>query len=211
MSPPAHADSRSRASDPPCLRHPAESPESGRLVFQMPVPQKPPQKTKIPPGVARRRGISCFRIAETLGRAPRARLVAVMMMVSMRPKSHLFGKIQEHTGECQSEDCGPPDSRNRFKKSMLATGARAGGAPRTVIHRHQQMQRHPIAVIGHLLHPNHLRYIFAVHRIVLRSKRKGHEYAHALVIPLPPRLKEYSILGSVHAYGQVFKVLIARL
>src|ERR1700739_1436907 len=98
----------------------------------------------------------------------------------------------------------------QFKKS-LAPGGGAGGASRAVIHRHQQMERHPIAVIGQLFHPNHLRHIFAVHRIVLRGKWKGHEYAHALVIALPPGLKEYSILGSVHAYGQVLKVLITRL
>jgi len=40
-----------------------------------------------------------------------------MMMVSMRPKGHLNGKVQEQDGECQSEDCGcliqEIDSRNR--------------------------------------------------------------------------------------------------
>jgi hypothetical protein len=44
-------------------------------------------------------------IPKTLGRAPRARLVAVMMMVSMRPDSHLLRKVQEGEGACQLEDC----------------------------------------------------------------------------------------------------------
>ena len=47
--------------------------------------------------------ISCFKIAESLGNTPRARLVAVMTVVSMRPKPHLTGKVQENAESCQTE------------------------------------------------------------------------------------------------------------
>jgi hypothetical protein len=49
--------------------------------------------------------ISCFKIAESLGNAPRARLVVVMMVVSVRPEIHLTGKVQENEEDCQTEIC----------------------------------------------------------------------------------------------------------
>src|SRR5580704_18750065 len=62
-------------------------------------------KNKNPAAQSAPRGISCLNVAESLGRAPRARQMAVMMMVSMRPKSHLVRKVQECGDACQSEDC----------------------------------------------------------------------------------------------------------
>jgi hypothetical protein len=57
-------------------------------------------------------------VAKSLGRAPRARQVAVMMMVSMRPKSHLLRKVQERGDACQLEDyrgrIQENDASNRF-------------------------------------------------------------------------------------------------
>src|ERR1700757_2272857 len=104
MSPPGPEDSHTRASALPCSRDPAVSPGSPRLVFQMPAPQQPPQKQKSRRAISAGGAFPAFNIAYLLGRAPRARLVAVMMMVSMRPKTHLLKKLQESNGECQSED-----------------------------------------------------------------------------------------------------------
>jgi hypothetical protein len=61
----------------------------------MPAAQSPPQKQKSRLTLSAG-GAFPAQYAKSLGRAPRARLVAVMMMVSMRPKIHLSAKLQDY-------------------------------------------------------------------------------------------------------------------
>src|SRR5882724_1134680 len=73
------------------------------------------------------------------------------------------------------------------------------------------MQRNPEPVVRQVLYPNHFGHIFAVHRVMMRTKGKRHEHPHPFVISLPSRLEKDPVLRRIYADRQVFKMLVARL
>jgi len=101
---------------------------------------------------------------ETLCTPHRARRVAVMMMVAMRPIVHIK-KINKIVAAVNRGFC-RGDLEPLTETQSLAPGARSRGPRDIVVHAHFQIDGYARLPIFQFFHAHNLRHVLAVHRIV---------------------------------------------
>ena len=139
----------------------------------MRVPQEIIPKNKKPAGAFCASGPMSALCCETLCTPHRARRVAVMMMVAMRPRVH-DKKVKKIDGWCQprffTAICiGRMPGRLGEK---LAAAAGACWPAGIEVHGHFEMNGDAGLAVFQLFHANHLRDVLAVHGIVRRGIRE---------------------------------------